>query len=78
METYVKPSPIDPKTLKPIMYCAGLTLHACQGLEYGLKVLRVAMVELGFGASQLEKRPISSRIEQNILGGKFSELYSSA
>jgi hypothetical protein len=49
METHVKPSPIDPKTLKPIMYWAGLTLHACQGLEYGLKVLLVAMAELGFG-----------------------------
>lgn len=45
--------PIDPEQLKPFFYWAGLTLHACQQLEYGAKVLLVTMAELGFGGFEV-------------------------
>jgi len=45
--------PIEPEKLKPLFYWAGLTLHACQQLEYGAKVLLVTMAELRFGGFQL-------------------------
>ena len=44
---------IDPEHLKPLFYWAGLTLHACQQLEYGAKLLVVTMAELGFGGFKL-------------------------
>lgn len=40
--------PIGPKELKPLMYWAGLSLHACQQFEYGIKFLLVVMAETGF------------------------------
>lgn len=39
--------------MRPLFYWAGLTLHACQQLEYGAKVLLVTMAELGFGGFEV-------------------------
>ena len=44
---------VDPEQLKPFFYWAGLTLHACQQLEYGAKVLLVTMADLGFDGFEL-------------------------
>lgn len=54
MRSVTKP-PIDPNELKPLFYWAGLTLHGCQLLEYGVKVLLVTMGELGFGGFRLDE-----------------------
>lgn len=40
-------SPIDPKALRPLFYWAGLSLHACQQFEYGIKLLLVFLAESG-------------------------------
>ncbi|MBI2918371.1 MAG: hypothetical protein HYY01_10310 [Chloroflexi bacterium] len=50
----VRNAPIDPDDLKPLFYWAGLTLHACQQLEHGTKVLLVTMAEFGFGGFRLD------------------------
>lgn len=42
-------TPINPEDFKPIMYWSGLTLHACQQIEYGLKLILVTMAASGFG-----------------------------
>ena len=46
--------PIDPQELKSLFYWAGLTPHACQQLEYGVKVLMVTMAELGLGGFEVD------------------------
>jgi len=46
--------PIEPDELKPLFYWAGLALFACQRLEYGVKVLLVAMADFGFGGFRLD------------------------
>lgn len=40
---------MNQKGFESIFYWSGLTLHACQQLEFGLKVVLVAMAEAGFG-----------------------------
>jgi hypothetical protein len=47
--------PIGPSDLKPLMYWAGLSLHACQQLEYSVKFLLVVMAEVGFGGISMRE-----------------------
>ena len=46
---------VEPEKLKPLFYWAGLTLHACQQLEYGIKALMVAMAEAGITGFDLNE-----------------------
>ena len=60
--------PIDPKELKPLMYWAGLSLHACQQFEYNIKFLLIVMAETGFGKiSMLAAVPIIEEQDKKTL-----------
>jgi len=39
--------PVHPEKIKPIMYVSGLTLHACQQFDMGLKLLLYHLASLG-------------------------------
>jgi hypothetical protein len=47
--------PIDPEDLKPIMYMAGLSLHACQQFEYAVKFLLFNIASAGLGSTSVEE-----------------------
>ncbi len=49
------PHAVDPEELKPIMYFAGLSLHACQQIEYSLKFLLFNMASAGIGSTTVEQ-----------------------
>lgn len=68
--------PIDPKKLKPIMYWAGLTLHACQQFDYGLKLVLFMTVELGL--SKLDREHAQAIIDdrRRLTSGQVLSLLS--